>query len=55
MKYGCVYCGYVYRPSKGDPEGGIDRGTEFEDLPADWKCPLCGADKDDFDEVPEYS
>jgi len=26
-------------------------GTDFEDLPADWVCPLCGASKDDFEQV----
>ena len=55
MKFGCVFCGYVYRPSKGDPENGIEPGTEFDELPEDWQCPLCGAGKEDFDVVPEYS
>jgi rubredoxin len=49
MKYGCVFCGYVYRPNKGDPENGIDAGTYFEDLPEDWQCPMCGAEKDEFE------
>ena len=39
----CELCGYVYRPEKGDEENGIEAGTDFEDLPEDWTCPLCGA------------
>ena len=30
---------------KGIPEKGIEAGTEFEDLPDDFKCPRCGAGK----------
>jgi putative intracellular protease/amidase/rubredoxin len=47
-RYICEVCGYVYDPGDGDPDSGIDSGTTFEDLPADWKCPLCGAGKDKF-------
>ena len=53
-KYVCGMCGYVYDPAEGDPDGGIDPGTAFEDLPDDWTCPICGAGKDDFEkEQPE--
>ena len=53
-KYVCGMCGYVYDPAEGDPDGGIDPGTAFEDLPDDWTCPICGASKDDFEkEQPE--
>lgn len=45
----CELCGYYYRTEKGDVENGIEAGTDFEDLPADWTCPLCGASKDDFE------
>ncbi len=51
MKYICNVCGYIYSPEDGDPDGGIEPGTEFADLPEDWVCPLCGAAKDEF--VPE--
>ncbi|MBQ9080441.1 MAG: rubredoxin [Clostridia bacterium] len=50
MKYICVLCGYEYDPANGDPEGGVAEGTEFEDIPEGWVCPLCGASKDDFEE-----
>ena len=41
-------CGYIYNPDKGDKKGKIPKGTRFEDLPEDWKCPLCGAGKNMF-------
>ena len=41
-------CGYIYNPDKGDRKGKIPKGTRFEDLPEDWKCPLCGAGKNMF-------
>ena len=48
-KYVCTICGYEYDPAKGDPEHGIASGTKFEELPADWVCPLCGVGKEDFE------
>jgi rubredoxin len=47
-KYVCDVCGYVYDPENGDPDGGVKPGTAFEDIPADWVCPLCGVGKDSF-------
>ena len=41
-------CGYIYDPDRGDRKGKIPKGTQFEDLPADWKCPICGAGKKMF-------
>lgn len=48
-KYVCIICGYVYDPAVGDPEGGIVPGTDFEDIPEDWTCPVCGVGKEDFE------
>ena len=48
-KYVCSVCGYVYDPTLGDPENGVTAGTPFEDLPDDWVCPVCGAEKDQFE------
>lgn len=48
-RYVCVICGYVYDPKEGDIESGIPAGTVFEELPADWVCPICGADKSQFE------
>jgi rubredoxin len=50
-KYECAICGYVYDPEIGDEDSGIPAGTSFEDLPEDWVCPLCGAGKEDFEEI----
>ena len=40
-QYVCSICGYIYDEAAGG---------KWEDLPADWKCPLCGADKSQFRE-----
>lgn len=48
MKYMCQSCGFIYDPAEGDPDGGIPPGTEFEDIPDTWFCPVCGARKRDF-------
>ncbi|MGB9744159.1 MAG: rubredoxin [Desulfurella sp.] len=48
-KYVCKVCGWVYDPEVGDPDGGIKPGTEFEDIPDTWVCPVCGAAKSDFE------
>lgn len=42
-KYRCKICGYVYDDSKED--------VKFENLPDDWKCPLCGAPKSMFEKI----
>jgi rubredoxin len=47
--YVCTLCGYVYNPENGDPENGVAPGTKWEDVPDDWECPVCGAEKDDFE------
>ncbi len=50
-RYICTVCGYDYDQADGDPSRGIAPGTRWEDLPEDWVCPICGADKSMF--VPE--
>ena len=50
-KYECIPCGYVYDPAEGDPEGNIEPGTAFENLPDDWTCPICGVGKDEFEKI----
>ena len=52
-KYVCIVCGYVYDPEKGDPDSGVQPGTTFDQLPEDWVCPVCGADKGQFELVKE--
>ena len=46
--YICNICGFEYNPEEGDPTMGIPPGTPFEDLPEDYKCPICNAGKDYF-------
>ncbi len=41
-------CGYIYDPKRGDKKSKIPKGTNFEDLPQNWKCPVCGASKKSF-------
>lgn len=50
-KYICDACDWVYDPEIGDPDNGIEPGTDFENLPDDWVCPLCGVGKDMFSRV----
>ncbi len=54
MEHECQNCGYIYDPKIGDPEGGIEPGTSFSDIPEDWICPVCGAVKSQFEPL-EYS
>ncbi len=50
-KYRCTVCGYIYDPAAGDPDEGVAAGTTFDDVPEDWVCPDCGADKSFFEEA----
>jgi len=50
-KYKCSVCGYVYNSEEGDLDSGIAAGTLFENLPDDWKCPICGAPKGAFEKM----
>lgn len=42
-KYQCAVCGYIY-------DDAIE-AVKFIDLPDDWECPTCGAEKSDFFEI----
>lgn len=46
--YTCKICGFQYNPEEGDPALGIPPGTPFEDLPEDYRCPICNASKEYF-------
>jgi flavin reductase (DIM6/NTAB) family NADH-FMN oxidoreductase RutF/rubredoxin len=50
-KYRCTVCDYIYDPAQGDPDSGVQPGTSFESLPDDWVCPVCGADKTQFEKI----
>lgn len=49
--YVCLICGYTYDPEVGEPSLGIPPGTPFEDVPDDFKCPVCGAAKEYFQKI----
>lgn len=45
IKYKCIICGHIYDE--------IATGIKFEDLPDDWKCPICGVGKEMFRKMEE--
>jgi rubredoxin len=49
--YECRSCGYTYVPSKGDSQTNIPAGTLFTDLPSNWRCPVCGANRTLFKNI----
>ena len=44
----CALCGVVYDEATGMPEHGIPAGTLWEDVPEDFRCPDCDAEKSEF-------
>lgn len=52
-KYRCTVCEYIYDPAAGDPDSGVAPGTPFEELPEEWRCPVCGVGKESFEPVDE--
>lgn len=47
-RHECRSCGYIYEPNEGDPRRQIAVGTLFEDVPANWRCPICGSPRSQF-------
>ncbi len=47
-QYECTQCKYIYNPKFGNEKAGVEKGTNFDDLPEDWVCPVCGEGKDMF-------
>ena len=47
-KFVCTVCGFVYDEASRF-RSGYCTGTKWEDLPEDWVCPLCGAEKSEFE------
>ena len=43
MKYRCKVCGWIYDEAK--------EGKKWAELPADYKCPVCGVGKEEFELV----
>ena len=51
MKYVCDICGWVYDEAEGSSDNGIAPGTKWNDVPADFVCPMCSVGKDEFSKV----
>ena len=50
-KLRCTICDWVYDEYLGSEKESIAPKTKWEDIPEDWVCPDCGANKDQFDMV----
>jgi rubredoxin len=51
-RYQCSICGHIYDEAEGDLDTGIMPGTLWENIPDDWRCPECGAEKSAYDLMP---
>lgn len=52
-KHVCTNCDWVYDEELGDSMmigGQVKPGTPFAELPSNWRCPVCRASKDSFEE-----
>ena len=49
-EYKCTVCGYIFDTEKGESRRDVAPGTAWDDVPKDFKCPLCGAVKRMFRE-----
>lgn len=48
QKWICVTCGHIYDEAEGDEHEGFAPGTRFNEIPANWCCPDCGATKEAY-------
>ncbi len=48
-RWRCLNCDFIYDEELGSAEDGLAPGTRWEDVPDDWYCPTCGAEKVDFE------
>jgi rubredoxin len=44
----CGICGHKYNPGKGESLQNLAPKIPFADLPAEWTCPVCFAEKKHF-------
>lgn len=44
-------CGYIYDPQLGDPDRGVEPGTPWDEVPPDWRCPVCNLPKSAFKRI----
>lgn len=47
----CSMCGYMYKEDKGDWMSGLEKGTKWEKIPDEWRCPTCNQPKVAFQEL----
>ena len=52
-RWECMTCSYIYNERWGDVVRHVPRQTSFEALGTEWKCPECGASKQEF--MPEIT
>lgn len=50
-RHECQACGYIYEPAKGDDKRQIPPGTPFDELPVNWRCPVCGVSASKFQNI----
>ncbi len=50
-RFMCLLCGFIYDEAQGSPNEGIEPGTKWEQIPITWRCPDCGAMKEDFEMI----
>ena len=41
----CTICGWTYDSTDGYPAGKVAPGTQWDNVPEDFRCPKCGAKK----------
>lgn len=50
--YRCNVCNvFEYNPNRGDSVTGINPGTDPEDFPDDWSCPICHSNRTHLKEI----
>ena len=52
MKFECSFCGiYVFDEEKGDIKAGLQAEIRLEQIPPQWRCPVCGHWKGNLKEI----
>ncbi len=54
MKLVCRFCNvFSFDIEEGDEASGLAPGTTIEEIPEDWRCPVCGKAKTFIEPLPE--
>jgi len=51
MVWECQACSYIFDENSIDSASGVAPGTRFQDIPEEWKCPVCGVGPEFFEEL----